>query len=139
MAEEKQRTSAEVLEPLCDLFVRGGVLLAQRQCDERLIGLTFARGGRKRPYIALDREGLSPGMDFRAIGEGVDRLEAYAEAPDCREVLRALVDAADALHIGLVEGLPEMRHPQLFRREVKIHGVGAFPAIATPQRILGIL
>ena len=54
-------------------------------------------------------------MNFRKIGDGVDGLEAEAEASDGRLVLGALGDVADASDIGLVERLAEMRKRQAGR------------------------
>ena len=53
-------------------------------------------------------------MHFGPVGEGVHRLEADAEATDLGEprILGALPNAADAPHVGFVEGKAEMADPQ---------------------------
>src|SRR6202035_2822975 len=58
------------------------------------------------PDVTLDPEVLRPAEDPRAVGVGIDRLEADPEPADLGQVLglRALPDPADAAHVIRREG-----------------------------------
>ena len=51
-------------------------------------------------------------MNLWAICKGIDRFEANTETPDFVELFRALVNATNASHIPLGEGITVVGHPK---------------------------
>ena len=76
-------------------------------------------------------------MDLGTLGEGIDRLEADAEAADRGRGLRALIDATDRPHVRLVERSAPVGDAELGRREVEAHV--ALPAPSGRVEAEGVL
>jgi hypothetical protein len=67
----------------------------------------------------LNREALITGVDLRALGKRIYRLEADPESANRGEALRAFRDAADTAYIRLVKRLPEMTYAQYILSKIK--------------------
>ncbi len=78
-------------------------------------------------------------MNFRKIGDGVDGLEAEAEAANGGLVLGALGDVADASDVGLVERLAEVGERQAGRVQGERNLARSAPVAAPTESVLGVL
>ena len=113
LAKEKESAGSEAPHRLPDLAGVGES--PEREHEKRLVrGTGDQRGRRDRQHVVLKGEILPARMHFGPVGEGVHRLEADAEATDLGEprILGALPNAANAPHVGFVEGKAEMADPQ---------------------------
>src|SRR5690606_26599608 len=109
VAQEQQRARPQVAKPRRDVRRRTRVFRFQGKDDLGLVSRACRTRQPLREDVVLDGEVLVARVNFRKIGDGVDGLEAEAEAPDGRLVLGALGNVADATDVGLVEWLAKMR------------------------------
>lgn len=92
-----------------------------------------------RLHVIRYCEILVAGVNFRAVGERVDRLEADAEPANREFVLCALGDATYATHVGLIERPAEVGARQASRGQLE-RDLARPDRVATPtQRVFGVL
>ncbi|MOA33858.1 hypothetical protein D3C78_1551910 [compost metagenome] len=95
-------------KPFRDVLDCARVLGFQGQDDLRFVRLTCRA---IRPFgedVPLNGEVLIARVNLRKIGDGVNRLEAKAEAANRGLVLGALGNVADASDVSLIERLAEV-------------------------------
>ena len=140
LAKEKESAGSEAPHRLPDLAGVGEP--PEREHENSLVrGAGDQRGRRHRQHVVLKGEILPARMHFGPVGEGVHRLEADAEATDLGEprILGALPNAADAPHVGFVEGKAEMADPQLGGADVELDGARTGPVLPPRERVLRVL